>query len=133
MRNLHDGPCAYPVPMDRSNPDVDDWFAGQLDNPLLEQLQLAREVIMASDDRVVESIKWKTPTFAYKGNIVSFTLGAKNFVSLMFHKGAEIPGDHPRLEGDGKQVRTMRFDDAHDLKANRSELEAVIRAWCDSR
>lgn len=116
-----------------TNPDVDEWFAGQQDNQLVDSLQLARQIIMDSDDRVEESIKWKTPTFAYQGNIVSFTLGAKNFVSLMFHKGAEIPGDHARLEGDGKQVRTMRFEDADDLTANRGDLEAVIQAWCDSR
>lgn len=119
--------------MPTTNPDVDEWFAGQQDNPLCSSLQLAREIILSIDDRVEESIKWKTPTFAYQGNIVSFTLGAKNFVSLMFHKGAEIPGDHSRLEGDGKQVRTMRFDDAADPTANRGDLEAVITAWCDSR
>ena len=119
--------------MATTNPDVDEWFAGQQDNPLYDSLQLAREIILSSNDRVEESIKWKTPTFAYKGNIVSFTLGAKNFVSLMFHSGASIPGDHTRLEGDGKQVRTMRFADTADLSSNRGELEAVISAWCDSR
>ena len=119
--------------MTRANPDVDEWFDGQQDNPIIESLALAREVIMSADDRVEESIKWKTPTFAYQGNIVSFTLGAKNFVSLMFHKGATIPGDHPRLEGDSKEVRTMRFDDYDDLSKNRGDLEEVIRAWCDSR
>ena len=121
------------IAMTRANPDVDKWFDGQQDNPIIESLALAREVIMSADDRVEESIKWKTPTFAYQGNIVSFTLGAKNFVSLMFHKGATIPGDHPRLEGDSKEVRTMRFDDYDDLSKNRGDLEAVITAWCDSR
>ena len=118
--------------MATTNPDVDEWFAGQQDNPLYDSLQLARDIILSSNDRVEESIKWKTPTFAYRGNIVSFTLGARNFVSLMFHKGAEIPGDHPRLEGDGKQVRTMRFDDVEDLTANRADLKSVITAWCES-
>ena len=113
--------------------EVDRWFADQRDNPLLDALELAREVILSTDDRVEESIKWKTPTFSYEGNIVSFTIGAKNFVSLMFHNGAQIPGDHPRLTGDGKQVRTMRFDDRKDLADNRGDLEAVIKAWCDSR
>ncbi len=113
--------------------EVDRWFADQRDNPRLGALELAREVILSADDRVEESIKWKTPTFSYEGNIVSFTIGAKNFVSLMFHKGAEIPGSHPRLAGDGKQVRTMRFDDRKDLADNRGDLEAVIKAWCDSR
>lgn len=37
------------------------------------------------------------------GNIASFS-PAKNFVSLMFHRGAELPGKHPRLEGDGQLV-----------------------------
>lgn len=42
-------------------------------------------------------------------------------VSIMLHRGAEITGDHPREEGDGKLVRTMRF----------AGVEAVIRAWRD--
>jgi hypothetical protein len=40
----------------------------------------------------------------------------------MFRSGASIPGAHTRLEGDGKQVRTMRFDDADDLAAGREDL-----------
>jgi hypothetical protein len=49
----------------------------------------------------------------------------------MFHRGAEIPGDHPRLEGEGKLVRTMRFADLDELEAGRTDLEAAVRAWCD--
>ena len=82
-----------------------------------------------SDERVTESIKWKTPTFSYKGNIASFN-PSKNVVSIMFHRGSEIPGDHPRLEGGGKLVRTMRFADVGELEAGRADLEAAIRAWC---
>ena len=100
--------------------------------PPLAALELARKVILFAADRV-ESIKLKTPTFSYEGNTVSFTIGAKNFVSLTFHKGADIQRDHPRLAGDGKQVRTMRFDDREDPADNRGDLGAVIKAWCDSR
>jgi hypothetical protein len=82
--------------------------------------------------RVTESIKWKTPTFAYGGNIASFN-PSKHLLSIMFHRGSEIPGDHPRLEGDGRLVRTMRFADLDQLEAGRADLEAVIRAWCDWR
>jgi hypothetical protein len=49
-------------------------------------MQLARKLILDADSRVIESIKWKTPTFAYQGNIVSFN-PSKKFVSLMFHRG----------------------------------------------
>ena len=51
----------------------------------------------------------------------------------MFHKGAEIPGDFPNLEGDGKEARSMKFTDADDLADKTAELQAVVRAWCDAR
>lgn len=111
------------------NPEVDRWF-DEAGHPQDATMRRAREIILAADDRVTETIKWKTPTFAFKGNIASFS-PSKHVVSVMFHRGAEIPGDHPRLEGDGKLVRTMRFAGLAELEAGRADLEAVIRAWCD--
>ncbi len=111
------------------DPEVDRWFE-ERDEPIDGAMQRAREVILAADDRVTESIKWKTPTFSFEGNIASFN-PSKRFVSILFHRGAEIPGDHPRLEGDGKLARTMRFADVADVDACRADLGAVIKAWCD--
>jgi hypothetical protein len=111
------------------NPEVDAWLDAA-DHPLDATLRRARELVLGADDRVTESIKWKTPTFAYKGNIASFN-PSKNLVSIMFHRGAEIPGDHPRLEGDGKLVRTMRFGSLEELETGAEDLAAAVRAWCD--
>jgi hypothetical protein len=111
------------------NPDVDRWL-DEAAHPLDGTMRRARDIILGADDRVTESIKWKTPTFAFKGNIASFN-PSKNVVSIMFHRGAEIPGDHPRLEGEGKLVRTMRFAGVEELEAGRADLEAAVRAWCD--
>ena len=110
------------------NPDVDRWL-DQADHPLDATMRRARDIILGADDRVTESIKWKTPTFDYRGNIASFN-PSKNVVSIMFHRGAEIPGTHPRLEGGGKLVRTMRFADVAEVRSARKDLEKVIRAWC---
>jgi hypothetical protein len=109
--------------------EVDQWFIDKA-HPLDELMRQVRAVILGADSRVTESIKWQTPTFSFNGNIASFN-PSKKFVSLLFHRGAEIPGDHPRLEGDGKLARTMRFQSSDDLEAGRDELDAVIRAWCD--
>ena len=38
------------------NPEVDDWFAGY-ENPQKELLLYMRELILASDQRIEESIK----------------------------------------------------------------------------
>jgi hypothetical protein len=110
-------------------PAVDKWL-DDAHHPLDPVMRRARDLILEADPRVSESIKWKTPTFAYMGNIASFN-PSKNVVSIMFHRGAEIPGEHPRLEGEGRLVRTMRFADLEQLEAARTDLQAAIRAWCD--
>lgn len=111
------------------NPEVDRWLDEHA-HPLDDARRRVREIILEADGRVTESIKWSTPTFAYKGNIASFN-PSKNLISILFHRGAEIPGDHPRLEGEGRLARTMRFAGRDEVEAGRAELEAVIRAWCE--
>jgi hypothetical protein len=110
------------------NRDVDAWFK-QRKHPLEAEMQRVRTIILEADPRIEESIKWKTPTFSFNGNIVSFN-PAKNFVSLLFHRGAEIPGDHPKLEGEGALARTMRFADLEEVESSRKDLEKAVRAWC---
>ncbi|HLA17249.1 MAG TPA: DUF1801 domain-containing protein [Candidatus Limnocylindrales bacterium] len=112
--------------------EVDRWFA-EVDHPQKAVMRAVREAILDADDRVTETIKWKTPTFMYRGNIASLNPQAKRFVSLMFHRGAEIPGDHPALSGGGETARYMQFDDGEAVERLRPELEAIIRAWCDWR
>jgi hypothetical protein len=111
--------------------DVDDWFAAY-DNPLKPVMLRVREMIL-EDARVSETIKWKTPTFVYRGNLASFNPRAKKHVSLLFHTGASIPGDHPRLTGGGDTARYMTFDDLADAERAADEIRAVTKAWCDSR
>lgn len=109
--------------------DVDAWMA-VYDNPQKDLVQAVRLAILDADPRITETIKWQAPTFVYKGNIASFFPRAKKHASLMFHKGAEIPGDFPNLEGeDNKEARQMKFADHNDLAAKRDELQAVVRAW----
>ena len=110
--------------------EVDDWFA-DFEHPHKDAMLRVREIILGADDRMTESVKWSAPTFSFEGNLASFQPRTKKFVSLMFHRGSEIPGEHPRLEGDAALVRVMRFDDLDDVEAKRQDLEAVVRAWCD--
>jgi len=111
------------------NPDVDRWLEERA-HPLDAAMRRARDIILETDGRITESIKWNTPTFEFRGNIVSFN-PLRKLVSLMFHRGAEIPGHHPRLKGDGRLVRTMRLATLEDVEAARPALEAAVRAWCE--
>ena len=114
-----------------TNPDVDAWF-DDYEHPAKDAMLRVREIIL-SDDRMTETIKWKSPTFMYEGNLASIDPKAKKHVAVLFHRGAEVPGDHPLLEGEGKLARYARFPDMDTVKGRSQELAAVVRAWCDDK
>ena len=116
----------------RTSPEVDAWFE-ELDHPLIDVMQRVRQIILGADERMTETIKWKTPTFMYEGNLASFNPRAKSHVSLLFHAGASIPGDHPRLEGGGETARYMKIVDVDDAERCRLELESIVTAWISAR
>ena len=116
--------------MAKKSPEVESWFA-KLDHPQKETMLAVREAVLASDSRIGECIKWSTPTFTFEGNLASLQPNAKKFASLMFHRGAEIPGRHPRLRGSGRLVRTMQFEDPKDVRASKKALKAIVKSWCD--
>jgi hypothetical protein len=117
------------MPSRRTSPEVDAWFEAS-SHPLKGAMLRVRELVLDADERVTETMKWQSPTFMYEGNIASIDPHAKRHVSVLFHRGAEIPGDHPLLEGGGKLARYVRFEDAAAVEARRPELQAVVRAWC---
>lgn len=111
------------------NTDVDAWFA-ESEHPLKDAMLRVREIIL-EEPRMDESIKWKTPTFSYRGNLASFNPRSKAHVSLLFHTGASIPGVHPRLEAGGDVARYMRLADMADVEAAADDLRDIVAAWCD--
>ena len=111
-------------------PEVEQWLAAY-DRPLKPLLLALRDIILAADARIDETIKQQTPTFTFNGNLASFQPRSKKHVSLMFHVGAMIPGAHPKLEGTGDTARFMSFPDLASVQAAKRDLVRVVRAWCD--
>lgn len=111
------------------NAEVDTWL-DSYDNPMKPVVAAMRDVILSSDDRISETIKWQAPTFMYKGNIASFFPKSKKHASLMFHQGAKIPGRFDNLMGDGKEARTFKISDLKDLERKSDELKSIFAAWC---
>lgn len=109
--------------------EVDEWFAAS-DHPIDEVMRLIRDTMLQADPRVTECIKWKSPTFVYEGNVASINPRARRFVQLMFHRGAEIPGEFHHLGGGNGTTKYMTFDSPGDVHELRDELQSVVRAWC---
>jgi hypothetical protein len=113
------------------NPDVDAWFA-TYDNPQSDLVQAVRDVVLATDERVGETIKWQAPTFMFNGNIASFYPKSKAHASLMFHQGATLPDPTGLLEGTGETSRVAKFTDHDDLVAKTPALQGLVAAWIDA-
>lgn len=108
-----------------------DTFVSELGHPLEEAINAVRDIVLGVDSRIVETIKWKSPTFVFEGNIASIEPRSKKHVSVLFHQGAKLPGKHPRFEGGGGTVRYLRFADEADAIRKRADLERAIRAWIE--
>jgi uncharacterized protein YdhG (YjbR/CyaY superfamily) len=114
------------------NAEVDAWFE-RYENPMKPVVVRMRAIVLGADRRVEECIKWQAPTFTYLGNLASFFPKSKQHASLMFHTGARIPGDHPRLEGSGATSRVMKIGSVAEANAAKRDIERLVRAWCDWR
>lgn len=110
------------------NPEVDAYMAAK-SHPLEKEINRVRTIVLESDLRIGEVIKWSSPTFIYKGNMASFFMNAKKNVSLMFHKGALLDDPHGVLDGDGKEGRVMRFKNMEDIEFKKDGLQAVVQSW----
>ena len=112
----------------KRNPIVDRWFRGK---PAERTLRRVRDVIMWSDSRMTEYLKHGTVQFAYKGDMANFIqVGAKT-VTLMFNRGARIPGSFPHLEGSGPSARFIRLADLTEVEDRTVELIRIVVAWCE--
>jgi hypothetical protein len=118
--------------MNRSN-EVEAWLEAY-DNPMKEVVRRVREIILHSDHRIEESLEGEAPSFSYRGDLASFFPHSKKHASLMVHRGADIPGHHPRLEGsDDTPGRVMKIASVAEANAAKDDLQHLVRAWCDWR
>lgn len=112
----------------KKNPEVTQYMT-KLDNPLKAEMELVREIILSSNAKVTEHIKWSAPSFFYKDNICTFNPRARKFVNLTFHKGAMIEDKTGLLEGDAKEARVARFHNFDDISKKKKLLISVINEW----
>ena len=113
---------------DNRDPVVDAWFENY-DNPQKDLVQAVHELILKTDPRITEVIKWQAPTFVYKGNLASFYPRSTKHVSLMFHTGASLSDPSGVLEGDGDTSRVLRILDYDDLAVKADALRGLIARW----
>ena len=119
--------------MKKSNAKLDNAeqvneFMAKLDYPFKAEVQMIREIIKNVDNDITEQIKWKAPSFSYKGEyLVTFNLWEKSKIHLVFHNPAISKVKSKLLEGDYEHRRMTYFSDENEIKAKKKALEKVLR------
>ncbi len=104
-------------------------FMEQLDHPFKAEVQVVRDMIKNVHPGITEEIKWKAPSFSYKGYMVTFNLWATQHVHLVFHNGAILSQENGLLEGDYVDRRMAYFSSLEDVYLKQPALEKAIREW----
>ena len=111
------------------SPEIERWFA-EKKPPTEATIRKVREIILGADSRMTEYVKYGTLSFGYDGDFATLVqVSDKKQASLMFNRGARIPGKFPHLEGAHPSARFMRFADPAEAKARAAELKKIVAAW----
>ena len=87
-----------------------------------------RDIIKNVDKNITEEIKWKAPSFSYKGEyLVTFNLWEKQNIHLVFHNPEISKVKSKLLEGDYDHRSMAYFSDKDDIKAKKAALEKVLK------
>jgi uncharacterized protein YdhG (YjbR/CyaY superfamily) len=87
-----------------------DEFMDKLDYPLKAEVQTVRDIIKNVNKDITEEVKWKAPTFSYKGEyLVTFNLWEKEHIHLVFHNPEISKVKSKLLEGDYDDRRMAHF------------------------
>ena len=111
-----------------SRTDKVDEFMQALDHPLKAEVQVVRDIIKGVNKDIAEEVKWKAPSFNYKGEyLVTFNLRDSNRIHLVFHNPMISKVKSEILKGDYADRRMAYFADIKDIKAKRSALEKALK------
>jgi uncharacterized protein YdhG (YjbR/CyaY superfamily) len=111
-----------------SRTDKVDEFLENLSHPLKAEVEAVRAIIKSVDKNIAEEIKWKAPSFNYKGEyLVTFNLRDEKRIHLVFHNPMISNVKSKLLEGDYADRRMTYFADMQDVMAKKSMLEKALK------
>jgi uncharacterized protein YdhG (YjbR/CyaY superfamily) len=111
-----------------SRTDKVDEFLRELSHPLKAEVEAVRSILKGVSKDINEEIKWKAPSFNYKGEyLVTFNLRETRRIHLVFHNPMIPKIKSQLLEGDYADRRMTYFSDMQDIHAKKAELQRVLK------
>lgn len=128
---------------DINDPESVSTYIKALDPEFAKIVEHVRQIILATDERIGEQLKWNSPSFFYLGEMQPFDKKEykrdivvlnlrKGNVLLVFPTGARINDASGLLQGDYTDGRRIvNFSAMSDVVSREKDLQNVIRSWLD--
>lgn len=111
-----------------SRTDKVDEFLENLSHPFKAEVEALRSIIKGVNKNINEEIKWRAPSFNYKGEyLVTFNLWEEKRIHLVFHNPQVSKVKSKLLEGDYKDRRMAYFADMKDVLAKKQMLVKALK------
>jgi hypothetical protein len=123
-----------------SESDKVDEYMKRLKHPLSDVVEALRQIILKTDPKIGEEVKWNAPSFFYTGEmepfnpkeyrryLVVFNLFKKDCIRLVFWGGAKVKDTSGFLEGDYADGRRLAmFYGMNDVKSKQAKLQKIVK------
>ena len=123
-----------------SESDKVDEYMKRLKHPLSEVVEALRQIILKTDPKIGEEVKWNAPAFFYTGEmepfnpkeyrryLVVFNLFKKDCIRLVFWGGGKVNDTSGFLEGDYADGRRLAmFYGMEDVKSKQAKLQKIVK------
>jgi uncharacterized protein DUF1801 len=115
-----------------------DQLVAALEHPLWAEIERLRAIILDANSGITEQIKWKAPSFCYRGDDrVTMKLYPASQIQLIFHRGARVKdtADFTFEDNSGllkwaakdRGVATLR--NMAEIDANAAALTDLVNRW----
>jgi len=120
-------------------PETVDEYLHKLKHPLKREIEAVRRIILEAHPTIREGIKWNAPSFYVKEYFATAGLRSKDFVHVVFHRGAKVKDDTTKgmkisdpkglLEWHAKERCSAKFHDMREIEKNKSALQSIVKQW----
>ncbi|WP_254155256.1 DUF1801 domain-containing protein [Chryseosolibacter indicus] len=116
-------------------------FLDNLEHPLMPIILKLRSVILTSDKKLTEHIKWNAPSFCINGDDrITMKLFPPKNVQIIFHRGAKVKAQPKEkliddITGLLKWVTNDRavatFTSLEEVESKASDLKVIVKKWIE--
>ena len=114
-------------------------FLDNLNHPLRNEIERIRQIILISNPKLSENIKWNAPNYSYDGeDRITMRIQPPKQIQIIFHRGAKVL-EQPknRLINDEAKLLTWKtkdravatFRNMQEINAHESNFTEIVRKW----